>query len=216
LLIVILTPLINGRKSTLLFCIFPKRRTFENTMSSFFTQIMLEDLITSKTRIKLLLKFFINSKTTAYLRNLETEFGESTNAIRQELNRFEKAGLLSSSFSGNKKVFQANTNHPFFPEIHKILMKYVGIDQIVDEVVVRVGNLLKAYVTGDFAQGKTGKVIDILLIGDQFNIPYLVKLIQKAEETTSLKIRYITALPCDEDEYINHGENALLIWSSEN
>jgi len=177
---------------------------------------MLEDLITSKTRIKLLLKFFLNSQTTAYLRNLETEFGESTNAIRIELNRFEKAGLLSSSVSGNKKVFKANTNHPFFPEIHKLLIKYVGIDQIIEEVVLRIGNLMKAYVTGDFAQGRRGKVIDILLIGDQFNTTYLAKLIQKAEETTSLKIRYITIMPGDEDEYITTGKNALLIWSSDN
>ena len=81
---------------------------------------MLESLITSKTRIKLLLKFFLNSKATAYLRNLEAEFGESTNAIRVELNRFEKAGLILSQTSGNKKVYQANTQHPFFSDIHKI------------------------------------------------------------------------------------------------
>jgi hypothetical protein len=177
---------------------------------------MLEELITSKTRIKLLLKFFLNSQTTAYLRNLETEFGESTNAIRQELNRFEKAGLLSSTFSGNKKVFKANTSHPYFPEIHNLLMKYVGIDQIVEDVVMRVGNILKAYVTGDFAHGKTGKIIEILLVGNQFNRPYLAKLIQKAEETTSLEIRCTTIVPEDEAEYINHSENTLLIWSSGN
>ena len=53
---------------------------------------MIEALISSKTRIKLLLKFFLNSKTTSYLRGLEAEFGESSNAIRIELNRFEKAG----------------------------------------------------------------------------------------------------------------------------
>jgi len=177
---------------------------------------MLEDLITSKTRIKLLLKFFLNSQTTAYLRNLESEFGESTNAIRQELNRFEKAGLLTSKISGNKKVFQANTNHSFFPEIHNILTKYVGIDKIVDEVVLQVGDLNKAYVTGDFAQGKTGKIIDIILIGNDFNFPFLSKLIQKAENTTSLKIRYITISPDEEAKYINPVDNALLIWSSVN
>ena len=54
---------------------------------------MIETLISSKTRIKLLLKFFLNSNTTAYLRGLEEEFGESTNSIRLELNRFEKAGF---------------------------------------------------------------------------------------------------------------------------
>ena len=53
---------------------------------------MLESLITSKTRIKLLLKFFLNSSTKAYLRGLEAEFGESTKAIRLELNRFEQIG----------------------------------------------------------------------------------------------------------------------------
>ena len=55
---------------------------------------MIETLISSKTRIKLLLKFFLNSNTTAYLRSLESEFGESTNAIRIELNRLEEAGML--------------------------------------------------------------------------------------------------------------------------
>jgi len=63
---------------------------------------MLDTLITSKTRIKLLLKFFLNSNASSYLRNLEGEFGESTNGIRLELNKFEKAGLLQSQVSGNK------------------------------------------------------------------------------------------------------------------
>jgi hypothetical protein len=162
------------------------------------------------------MKFFLNSQTTAYLRNLETEFGESTNAIRQELNRFEKAGLLNSSVNGNKKVFQANTNHPFFLDIHKILIKQVGIDQIIEEVVIRVGKLHKAYITGDFARGKPGKVIDILLVGEEFNAAYLSSLIEKAEKIISLKIRYISVMPGHENEYINQGENTLLIWSSEN
>ena len=175
---------------------------------------MLEDLITSKTRIKLLLKFFLNSQTTSYLRNLEAEFGESTNAIRQELNRFEKAGLITSRFLGNKKVFQANTNHSYFTEIHNILLKYVGIDQIIEDVVSKIGNLKTAYVTGDFAQGKTGKLIDIALIGNDFNIQFLTKLIQKAENSTSLQIRYTIIIPEEEVTYINSMESTLLIWSA--
>ena len=63
---------------------------------------MIESLISSKTRVKLLLKFFLNSKNSSYLRGLESEFGESTNAIRIELNKLEDAGLLSSNLEGNK------------------------------------------------------------------------------------------------------------------
>ena len=59
---------------------------------------MIETLISSKTRVKLLFKFFLNKETTAYLRGLENEMGESTNAIRIELNKFEKAGLLKAGW----------------------------------------------------------------------------------------------------------------------
>ena len=176
---------------------------------------MLESLITSKTRIKLLIKFFINARTTAYLRNLETEFGESTNAIRLELNRFETAGLLESKMEGNKKVYHANTAHPFFREINGILLKFVGIDHVIDEVISKVGHLVRAFVTGDFAKGKPGNIIDITLVGDHFDYNFLNTLVQKAEETVSFKIRYITLLPDEENAYISTQESALLIWSAE-
>ena len=61
---------------------------------------MLESLITSKTRTKLLLKFFLNPGTSAYLRGLAEEFGESTNGVRVELNRLSEAGLLESADEG--------------------------------------------------------------------------------------------------------------------
>lgn len=57
--------------------------------------VMIETLISSKTRVKLLMKFFLNSNNVAYLRSLEEEFQESTNGIRLELNKFEKAGFLT-------------------------------------------------------------------------------------------------------------------------
>ena len=99
---------------------------------------MLDTLITSKTRIKLLLKFFLNSNSRSYLRNLESEFGESTNSIRLELNKFEQAGLLTTEVDGNKKYFRANTSHPLFNDIHNILLKTIGFDKIVERVVEKL------------------------------------------------------------------------------
>ncbi|MBK8372211.1 MAG: ArsR family transcriptional regulator [Saprospiraceae bacterium] len=124
---------------------------------------MIETLISSKTRIKLLLKFFLNSKSTSYLRGLETEFGDSTNAIRVELNRFEKAGMLSSFIKGNKKYFRANTDHPLYNETHNILLKYIGFDKIIDTVIERLGEVREVYVTGAFARGIDDKIIDLVL-----------------------------------------------------
>ncbi len=151
---------------------------------------MIETLISSRTRIKLLLKFFLNSSSRSYLRGLESEFGDSTNAIRQELNRFEKAGMLRAYTEGNKKYFQANTDHPLFKEIHNILIKYIGFDTIVDTVIERLGEIREVYLIGQLSNGLDSPVIDLLLTGD-IDENYLVNLIRKAEGLIHRKIRYI-------------------------
>jgi len=151
---------------------------------------MLDTLITSKTRVKLLLKFFLNSRSRSYLRNLETEFGESTNAIRVELNRFEEAGLLTSKVQGNRKYFSANTTHPLFPEINSIVRKYIGYDQIIDNVIHNLGGLEKAYITGDLALGRDTKKVELLLIGEGIDTEYLDRLAFKAEGIIKRKITY--------------------------
>jgi hypothetical protein len=151
---------------------------------------MIEALISSKTRIKLLLKFFLNSNTTAYLRGLEGEFGESSNAIRIEINRFEQAGLLSAALVGNKKMFQANTTHPLFREIHNILLKHVGIDHVLEQVINRLGVVDRVYLIGDFSKGMDSNIIDLILVGD-VDKTYLINLIEKAEKLMLRKIRYV-------------------------
>jgi hypothetical protein len=177
---------------------------------------MLETLITSKTRIKLLLKFFLNSNNQAWLRSLEPEFGESTNAIRLELNRFEKAGLLKTESRGNKKIYQANTNHPLFPDIHRLLMKYVGLDKITDKVIVKLGKLDKVYLVGELAKGKNSRMIDLWFVGDEIENSYLLNLIEKAEKMVKRKIRYIILNNKELKDFLEtrSKDELLLIWKS--
>jgi hypothetical protein len=158
---------------------------------------MLNTLVTSKTRIKLLVKFFLNSTTRSYLRDLEAEFGESTNGIRMELNRFEEAGMLVSNHEGNKKIFRANTKHPLFGDIHNILLKYTGIDQVIENVLNRLGGLQQAWLIGDFARGRDSKIIDLLLVGENINLEALLGYIAKVEELIERKVRYLLLTPAE-------------------
>lgn len=175
---------------------------------------MLEALITSKTRVKMLLKFFLNSNSESYLRSLSQEFGESTNAIRIELNKFEQAGLLNSQLKGNKKLFRANTSHPLFSDIHNLILKHVGIDQIIDNVVNKLGDLEKVYLVGDFAMGQDAQVIDLIFVGGELNKQYLLKLVEKAEELIARKIRYLVFSAEEFNGYIRGytGVEPLLLW----
>lgn len=175
---------------------------------------MIESIITSKTRIKLMLKFFLNTQTKSYLRGLEKDFGESTNAIRVELNRFEDAGLLKSEFVGNRKFFQANTKHPLFNDINNILKKFVGIDKIIERVTSKIGNLEAAYLTGDFAIGKDSKIVDLLLIGKNLDNKFIDGLIEKAEELMERKIKYLVLTSNQMNDFF-HDKPALLIWKAD-
>ena len=58
---------------------------------------MLSTLITSKTRLRLLIKFFVSAANNGYLNGLASEFNESTNSIRKELNNLSDAGYLLKS-----------------------------------------------------------------------------------------------------------------------
>ncbi|MEQ8243662.1 ArsR family transcriptional regulator [Fulvivirga sp.] len=174
---------------------------------------MIETLITSKTRIKLLLKFFLNPNTTGYLRSLEQEFGESTNAIRLELNRLEKANMLVSKLDGNKKVFNVNQKHPLFKEINTIVKKYLGINVLVEKIISKLGDVKQVLLTGDLANGKDADILDIILIGDVDN-EYLNKLIVKAEKVIQRRIRYIVMTEPEYEGYAKKtAENNLVIWN---
>jgi DNA-binding transcriptional ArsR family regulator len=178
---------------------------------------MINTLITSQTRVKLLLKFFLNSRTKAHLRGLETEFGESSNSIRIELNRFEEAGLLTSLREGNKKVFRANDQHPLYRDIHSIILKETGIDRVIEKVVHRLGDLSSVYLTGDFARGKNSPVIELILVGSDIDREYLARKVVQAEELVGRKVSYVVLDPEEAEWHLRkmRSEDLLPLWNSE-
>ena len=148
------------------------------------------------------------------MRNLEQEFGESTNGIRVELNRMEGAGLLRTEVIGHKKYFSANTAHPLYNDINNILKKFVGIDKIIERIISQVGQLEAAWITGDFAIGHDSKIIDLVLIGKELDTNYINNLTIKAEEIIGRKIRHLVLTPEQMTDYFQD-KPALLIWKAD-
>jgi len=154
-------------------------------------------LISSKTRIKLLVRFFFNPSTRSYLRELANEFNVSTNSVREELNQLTKTELLTSQKSGRQVFYKANQDHPLFPELKSMVGKVMGIDQVIEGIVTRLGDLERAYLLDDYAEGKDTGIIDLLLVGniDQY---HLNDLSRKTERYINRKIR---SLVLSREEY---------------
>lgn len=154
-------------------------------------------LISSKTRIKLLVRLFFNPKTRSYLRELAKEFGVSTNSVREELNQLTDTNLLKSERNGRQVYYTANVDHPLFPELKSMVSKVMGIDQVIDGIVNRLGDLELAYLIDDYAEGKDTGIIDLLLVGeiDQY---HLTDLSRKTERYVNRKVR---SLVLSREEY---------------
>jgi predicted nucleotidyltransferase len=176
---------------------------------------MIESLISSKTRIKLLMKFFLNPDVTAYLRGLAGEFGESTNAVRVELNRLCAANFLQDATreGSRKKSYRANRSHPLFPELQRIVRKVSGIEQLVG-VVERLGSVRLALVTGDYAHGVDSGIIDLTIVGDDVDKQYLSSLLGKAEELIDRKVRALVLSPVEYTRLSGtlKPEESLFVW----
>ena len=178
---------------------------------------LLSGLIASKTRVKLLMRFFFNPQSRSYLRELAKEFNVSTNAVREELNQLKKTDLLKSEKNGRQVVYKANTRHALFPELKSMVSKVMGIDQVIDSIIERLGNLESAYLIDDYAEGKDTGIIDIILVGD-IDHYHLNDLSRKTERYIKRKIRSLVVGPDEFKAFLPILENRpkVLIWESSN
>ena len=154
---------------------------------------MLDSLITSKTRLRLLVKFFINVANAGHLRGLATEFNESTNSIRKELNNLSEAGYLEKENVQNRVLYKANSKHPLFGSLQKIVRTYIGLDAITAQVLERMGQVEKIILTGDYANGIDSGTIMVTLVGKSLNEKYVHNLSVKIEELIDRKVVFSLA-----------------------
>ena len=163
----------------------------------------------------MLLKFFTNKNSRAYLRGLAEEFGESTNSVRYELNNLSEAGYLVSQTNGRTIEYRANTTHPLFPEIKSVVHKYLGIDKIAETIVEKLGTLRLAFITGDYAEGRDSGLVDLILVG-AIDRSILQKCEQRAESLINRKIRSLVLSEREFEEMkekLGH-EKAIILWST--
>ena len=154
---------------------------------------MLGELITSKTRLRLLIKFFVSQANRGYLNGLASEMGESSNSIRKELNHLHDAGYLDKVKNDNKIEYQANTKHPLYDILRKVVLKHLGLEDIVETVLERMGNVKKIVLVGDYAEGNDTGNIEVFLIGKELNMEYIAQLEDKIEDLIGRKVSFYLA-----------------------
>jgi len=170
---------------------------------------VLGELITSKTRLRLLIKFFVSQANRGYLNGLATEMGESTNAIRKELNHLHDAGYLQKEKANNKIQYKANTKHPMFSVLQMAILKHLGLEDAVEIVLERMGDVEQIILIGDYAKGIDSGKIEIIIVGQDLNTSYVKNLEEKLEKLIQRKVAFFLSAShrINDDELILFNKN---------
>ena len=135
-------------------------------------------------------RLFLNPLNTVYLRGLEKEFGVSSNTVRVELNKLSEVKLIEvvENLESNQKQYRANVNHPLFDNLRGFILKQFGLESLIEKVFDRLGDVEEVYLTHDWAEGKTGPFMDLVVVG-KVDQNYMHELISKFELILDRKIR---------------------------
>jgi len=152
----------------------------------------LGDIITSKVRVKVL-ELFLSDPTEMYhVRGIVRAVGEEINAVRRELTRLEKVGLLKKEARGNRLYYWIRNDHPLYGDLLSIVSKSTSLGGEIFENRNKVGKILYIMFSGRFTRRKDRKKdsdVDILVVGDVV-LPELASLIRKEESKRGSEINY--------------------------
>ena len=139
----------------------------------------------------MLIKFFVSAANNGYLNGLANEFNESTNSIRKELNNLTSAGYLLKSKENNRVIYNANTSHPMFDVLQKIVRQHLGLVDIVETVIERIGDVNHIALTGEYANGIDSGKIEIIINGTKVNEEYLQNIKPKIKKKIGREVIFL-------------------------
>ena len=150
----------------------------------------------------MLIKFFVSAANNGYLNGLANEFNESTNSIRKELNNLSSAGYLQKSKNNNKVIYNANTSHPMFGVLQKIVRQHLGLEEIVETVIDRIGDVDQIALTGEYAKGMDSGNIEIIINGKDVNKDYLDNIKPKIKKKIRREVSFLLNQKLDSNSII--------------
>lgn len=152
---------------------------------------MLSDLITSRSRVKLLNVFLSNPTEMYHVRELVRRTGDEINAVRRELSYLEKKGILSKEPRANRLYYFFSKNYEFYFDLLRIGSKTIGIGDGIIKNRVKLGRIKYAMFSGKFARHipKGPEDVDLIVVGAVV-LPELALLVREEEKRLDTEINY--------------------------
>lgn len=153
---------------------------------------MLQSLFVSKTRTKLLQIFLKNPQEMYHVRGLVRLAGEEINAVRRELSRMEKFGVVKKEPRANRLYYWFNQDFPLYADLLSMVKKTSGLGKAIIKNKNKLGKVKFVMFSGRFARAlerKKENEVDLLVVG-QIVLPELAKIVREEESRQDREINY--------------------------
>lgn len=151
----------------------------------------MEDLFVSRVRIKLLKLFLTVDEPLLHVREIVRRTDEEINAVRRELARMEKAGLLASEWRANRRLYHFRKDYLFYQQLLGFVAKTTGLGGALVQRRNTLGRIKYAmmavrYLKHDSAESDD---VDLLMVG-QIVLPELQAIIADEQAKKDHEINY--------------------------
>lgn len=152
---------------------------------------MLEELFVSRVRVKILQLFLSSPQTLLHVREIVRLVSEEINAVRRELARMEKYGMVSSEWRANRRLYRFRKDYLFHRELLALVAKTTGLGGAIIKNRVRLGKIKYAFISSRFLRGGPSKLgdVDVLVVG-QIVLPELQAIIADEQAKREQEINY--------------------------
>lgn len=161
----------------------------------------LTDFMVSRVRSKLLKVFLQDPREMFYVRQLTRKVEEEINAVRRELERMQKRGLVKSEPRGNRLYYFFRKDYPFYQELLQLVAKTSGLGGAIRRNQKKLGKIKFAMLSGKFVRRKERQQneVDLLIVGSVV-LPQLAALVREEEARLESEINY-TVMTVEEFEF---------------
>jgi predicted nucleotidyltransferase len=171
---------------------------------------VLEKLITSSARVKVIKLLLLNEDQRYYQREIAELAGLPVRAVQREGAKLAEIGLLRRIEDGNRIYFQANPACPIFPELKRILLKTVALEFLLSESLSRDGQIEVAFIYGSYAanQETITSDVDLFVIGSILSRE-LSAAVRPVQADIQREINYHLVTPQEFRERLEKGDGFL-------
>lgn len=130
---------------------------------------MLNRLLGSKLRAKLLGWLMMHPQERYFVRQITVLLGEDSTNVSRELTKLAGMGILIFQQQGRQKYYGVNRNHPAFAELRGLVLKTAGLRDVVRSVLSPLSDKINfAFIFGSFARAEdtADSDVDLLIVGN--------------------------------------------------